>query len=453
MTTLVSGESSIPLALEDHFARNLIGGQWKFAAAPYEYEIRSPLDSRILAVVPLSSRFDVTDAVEAARTVLLGKWSDREVRARFLHRLIERLALNEDEIARLQSAETGLSPDDSLTAVRLTLREARALLRCELMARAPQGGRGVSGHILSWGLPFTEVVSSVLPALVRGEAVVVKPSLRAPLSAALFGHLAGEAGFHPGVVNIVQGTGGDVGAELVSRRDLAGLYVRGSERTLAQAERAHPRTSVPLRTVRAGGNVAVVGPGGAEHLDSIVEVVTAMVRMNSAGGPFNLPLLAVHADEAEMVTGRVFEALLATVAAPLPTEPLRAAARVGVSAVVGAGAQVRLGGTALPDDIQHRMGWLLPPTVLSLGALTSPAARAFRAAPPLGPVLGIVTFEELTSLEGWFDGRRYADGVAQIWGAQGSAPQLPHNLVVTRDPDADYTEGMRIPPSWLGCAL
>src|SRR5262245_57032049 len=50
----------------DHFARNLIGGRWVFPAAPYDFQVRNPLDSTETAVVPLSSRFDVDRAVEAA---------------------------------------------------------------------------------------------------------------------------------------------------------------------------------------------------------------------------------------------------------------------------------------------------------------------------------------------------------------------------------------------------
>jgi acyl-CoA reductase-like NAD-dependent aldehyde dehydrogenase len=453
MTTLVSTEASIPLALEEFFSRNLIGGEPRFPAAPYEFEIRSPSDSRIIAVVPLSSRFDVAQAVDAARVALGGGWSDREVRIRRLRSFVELLAEKEQDIAHVQSVETGLSPADSLAAVRITLREARSLFRCEAIARAPKAG-GVSGHILSWGMPFTEVVTSVLPALVRGDAVVIKPSLRAPLSPALFGFLATESGLHPGVVNVVQGTGGDVGSELIRRSDLSGMYVRAGERTLAQAERGHTRTTVPLRTVRAGGNVAIVGAGGAVHLDQITATVASMVRMNSAGGPFGLPLLALHSDVAHLVTEAVVEELSTVVAAPLPTEPLRAAALARIGSLVRAGARPLLGGVAIPDDIAHRMGWRLPPTVLALGDAGSRAALTQEVIPALGPVLGIVTFTEFESLAGSFRGRRFADGVAQVRGIDRDASKtLPHGLLVT-DPDpTDYTESMRISPAWTRCAL
>jgi acyl-CoA reductase-like NAD-dependent aldehyde dehydrogenase len=65
----------------------------------------------------------------------------------------------------------------------------------------------VSGHVLSWGLPLAEVTCAVLPHPLAGHTAVIKPSLRAPMSAAAVAHLATCMGFPPGVINIVQGTG------------------------------------------------------------------------------------------------------------------------------------------------------------------------------------------------------------------------------------------------------
>ena len=94
----------------------------------------------------------------------------------------------------------------------------------------------------------------------------------------------------------------------------------------------------------------------------------------------------------------VTERLSRTAAAPLPTEPLRQRALGRIRYLVEAGAQVRLGGSSLPDDIEHRMGWRIPPTVLMLGAAGSPAALAEQASVPLGPVLGILSWDNVIEL-------------------------------------------------------
>jgi acyl-CoA reductase-like NAD-dependent aldehyde dehydrogenase len=110
-------------------------------------------------------------------------------------------------LARLQSLETGLPLADSRAAVQAVTTLARSML-----AQPSASGTGkaaalaVSGHVLSWGLPLAEVTCAVLPHPLAGHTAVIKPSLRAPMSAAAVAHLATCMGFPPGVINIVQGT-------------------------------------------------------------------------------------------------------------------------------------------------------------------------------------------------------------------------------------------------------
>ncbi len=212
----------------------------------------------------------------------------------------------------------------------------------------------------------------MLPALIRGDSVIVKPSLRGPITPVAFALLATEAGLPAGVVNIV--------------------HVRSGGRTIAQAERAHPRTNVSLHVLRGGGNILILGPDldAGPDLDTIADAVTASVRINSAGGPFGLPLLALHADQVEQILPAVLDRLAGLVAAPLPTEPLRRRAVQRIENLIEQGASVATGGPSVPDDTAHRMSWWLPPTVLLLGDPDSPAARRERATVPLGPVLRVV---------------------------------------------------------------
>ena len=436
---------------DDFFERNLIGGRWRFPAAPYEFEIRSPEDSTIIGVVPLSSRLDVAAAFGAADGALRGPWADPGARATLLRALLDLIAASRAELTRLQCAETGLPPADSRHAIDATLAVVRAAL-ADPAAGRPSSGRGVSGHILSWGLPFTEIMTSVLPALGRGETVIVKPSLRGPLTPAAFGFLATRAGLPAGVVNIVQGTGVDVGTDLISRPGLSALHVRAGDRTIAHAQRGHQRTGTELHVLRAGGNVMIVGPDRDTDAGAVADAMVAGVRVHSSGGPFGLPLLAVHRDCQESVLQAVTERLSGTAAAPLPTEPLRQRALGRIRYLVEAGAQVRLGGSSLPDDIEHRMGWRIPPTVLMLGAAGSPAARAEQASVPLGPVLGVLSWENESELGPAFTAPRNGAGIAGVCGAgQEVAAALPHGLV-TAGPPVAVADMTTLPAAWLGGA-
>jgi acyl-CoA reductase-like NAD-dependent aldehyde dehydrogenase len=440
---------------DDCYARNLIGGHWQFPAAPYDFEIRSPADATITAVVPLSSRIDVAAAAEAARAALRGPWAEPAARAELLASLLDRIDASRADLTRLQCAESGLSPADAARALDATLILARRVLRtvpggCGA-ASDPVPGGGVSGHVLSWGLPFTEIVTSVLTPLARGDTVIVKPSLRGPLAPAAFGYLATQAGLPAGVVNIVQGTGVDVGASLISQPGLSALYVRAGERTIAQAERAVGRTRVPLRTLRAGGNVIIVGPGGQATPGAVADAVAAAVRVHSNGGPFALPLLAVHRDEARPLLAALTERLSRTVAAPLPTQPLRQRSLDRISELVDAGADLLLGGKP-PDDVAHRMGWRIPPALLMLGPPGSAAARAEQASVPLGPVLSVVTWGDWDELGSAFTAQRNRDGLASITagGRRVSVP-VPHGQVTTGAP-ASLLDNAAVPAAWLGGA-
>jgi len=340
---------------------------------------------------------------------------------------------------------------DSLDTLGVTVSVARAVLSRGARAE-PAGGAGVSGHILSWGLPFTEIITSVLPALVHGDTVIVKPSLRGPLSPVAFAYLASQAGLPPGVVNVVQGTGVDVGAELISRPDLSALYVRAAPRTIAQAQRAADRSGVSLHTLHAGGNVVIVGPRGDVDLAALAETVATAVRMNSSGGPFGLPLLAVHQDRAEPVLTAVLERLGRTAAAPLPAEPLRRRALDRIGSLVAAGAEVLAGGAKLPDDIAHRMGWRMPPTVLALGSPDSPAVAAEQASVPLGPVLSVITWQDRRRLGAVLESPRARHGIASVWGAgQQAVAPLGFGLV-TAGSSASALLSTSLPPAWTGDA-
>lgn len=459
MSTVSAAPAAPAMPDDEHFARNLIGGRWQFPAAPYDYEIRNPADSTITTVVPLSSRFDVAQAAAAADQARQGHWADPAERGPLLHAVLDRLAASRSDLARLQAVETGLSFPDSLAVIDATLGPARTLLARTLPGGTllagdgplgPAGSAGVSGHILSWGAPFTETLTSVLPALLRGDAVIVKPSLRGPLSPVAFAYLAAQAGLPDGVLNVVQGTGVDIGAELISRRGLSALHVRANSRTIALAERGHARTDVPLSTLRGGGNAAIVGPRPVD-LDALTQAVTAAVRMNSAGGPFGLPLLAVHADRAGEVLATLLTALAGIVAAPLPAEPVRRAAVHRIDALVAAGAKTLLGSSTVPDDIAHRMGWRLPPAVLHLGTASSPAAAAEQASEPVGPVLGVLTWRDWGELARAFRSPRAADGAATLWGVEEPpATPLPHGLVIDGASCPPVATGATLPTAWFG---
>ncbi|WP_319446886.1 MULTISPECIES: aldehyde dehydrogenase family protein [unclassified Mycobacterium] len=444
---LLDTQASLPT--DEIYNRNFIDGQWVFPAAPYEYEIRNPADSTISAVVPLSSRNDVRRALAAARQSQNGPWADPAQRHQMLAKLLNHLAELAPQLARLQTTETGLEPADSVATIEAALRLARTILtRTVIDPPAPQPG--VTGHILSWGLPFTGMLTNVFNAWTHGASAVVKPSLRGPLTPVAIALAASHVGFPPGAINVVQGTGVDVGAALIGCPDLTRLNVHGNDDTLSRARRATPRTQVPLSTLSAGGNAAIVYPYiASDRIASLAVDVAAAVRIHNAGGPFGLPIVALHTT----VATQVLEAIMAEVTtvrpAPLPTEPLRRRAMTRLDMLRTAGARV-LAGATIPDDIEHRMGWRIPATVVNLGDAQRAAPLLRSVGEPLGPILTVAHWTTHQDLDALFAAPRHLDGYAGTWGDSFGDERIRFG-VITREQNAlDAAHGGLLPSTWIG---
>ncbi|GIH11388.1 aldehyde dehydrogenase [Rhizocola hellebori] len=424
------------IAGEHEFARNLIDGQWVFPRAPYEFEIRNPRDSTVTAVVPLSSRHDVARAVAAADTAAPSWAAQPALRLHLVTQLVSQIETLAEPLASLQACESGLSQADSRKAVLALMGLCRRLLT------VPRADAGVSAHVLSWGLPLAEVVCAVLPHLLAGRTAVVKPSLRAPLSAVAFAHLTVGSGWPPGVVNVVQGAGADVAAEMFSTRGLAALQVRANDRTLAMAARS--ASGARLCALRAGGNMAIAGPDADP--ERVAAVAVEALAVHSVGGPLSLPLLAVHSSLGEAVTEAVLALLDKCRPAPLPAEGMRRKALAYLASMRAQGARILCGG-AVPDDAAHRMGWLLPPTLVALGEPMDGSAGE-----PVGPVLTIATWRRPQEIVAGLNHPRYADGVACLFGVDPAdlPVQLPQPTIVDSAGPLTALGDGALPPSWTG---
>ncbi|ROZ88014.1 aldehyde dehydrogenase [Gordonia sp. OPL2] len=437
------------LPSDDDYGRNIIGGRWLFPAAPYEFEIRNPVDSTITTVVPLSSRIDVERAITAAGEALHGRWSDPATREHLLVALLSRLTDASVEFAHLMSTESGVSHRDALDIVEASLGLARRYLsENRVPERDAQGC--VSGHILSWGAPFAEMLLGVFAALVRGESVVVKPSLRGPMSPIAVAYLAEQAGFPAGVVNVVQGTGVDVGAALISSNRLGQLSVHGNSDTLARSARAYPFTNVPLSTLRGGGNAAVVYPdASAEDIAHLALEVAAAVRVNSAGSLFGLHTVAVHSACTQAVRAALVDAVSNVGPAPLPAELQRRQAMSRVHRLSAAGGRVLCGGK-VPDDVKHRMGWFVTPTVIDLGTTMQALPLMDAVGAPLGPVLTVIEWATFDDIDKLFAARRHQDGYGITWGDCGGRNIASFGAIARGQGPLGAARSGLVPPAWVG---
>lgn len=244
----------------DHF----IGGER--ISSGRRFETISPIDQSVLAHVARADAGDVDRAVRAAAAAFPA-WAalGPHGRAPYMHRLADLIDRDIERIAAVECADMALLLR-SLRA-RVIGRGARNFRNYADLAaayeerdwhsngtwnRVQRMPAGVVAVITPWNAPFMLSTWKAAPALAAGCTVVLKPAEWSPLSCSLLAELAGEAGFPPGVFNLLQGIGEEAGAALVSHPLIRRVSFTGSPETAREIGVAAARNLVPF-TGELGG--------------------------------------------------------------------------------------------------------------------------------------------------------------------------------------------------------
>ncbi len=222
-----------------------INGEWGPASSGETFETLDPSTGQVIGTVPRGTDEDIDRAVKAAKDALPG-WRDTPAFARgaMLRQLSILLAEQKEEFARIEALDSGHYYTKALQLMEATPLwfDYHAGLADKVGGRTINvpGGQldftlleplGVTGHIIPWNYPFLLVARSVAPALAMGNTVVIKPAEETPLSALKFAELCEQAGFPPGVVNVVTGYGAEAGTALASHELVDGITFTGSVST------------------------------------------------------------------------------------------------------------------------------------------------------------------------------------------------------------------------------
>ncbi len=227
-----------------HELRNFyIAGRWAPAHATAEHVMISPSTEEPIGVVAMGDARDVDDAVAAAKAAL-PRWAatDPAERIALIDRMRDIYRRRSEEMAQAISAEMGAPIDlarnrqaaagvnhmTNFLEVMKTFAFNRPLRPDAPSDRILMQPIGVVGLITPWNWPMSQVALKVIPALLAGCAMVLKPSEFAPLSSALFAEILEEAGVPKGVFNLVNGNGEVAGTRLVAHPDVAMISFTGS---------------------------------------------------------------------------------------------------------------------------------------------------------------------------------------------------------------------------------
>ena len=218
-----------------------IGGRWEAPAVRALLDVVDPSTEQPFARIAVGSSADVERSVSAARSAFeTFSASQRGERLALLRRILDRYDARAEDLAQAVSGEMGaplpFARDSQVWAGRVHLEatiealetyEFERLRGSSLIVREPIG---VAALITPWNWPLNQIVCKVAPALAAGCTVVLKPSEIAPISGLIFAEIVEAAGAPPGVFNLVNGTGTDVGQALAGHPGVDMVSFTGSTR-------------------------------------------------------------------------------------------------------------------------------------------------------------------------------------------------------------------------------
>lgn len=369
--------------------QNLIGGRSVPAVDGQWADLIEPATGRVYGRLPRSGAADVAAAVEAAQAAWPA-WAATSIeeRAGCLTRWAALVQERAEEFARAESRDNG-KPVGLAREVDIPRAEQNlvffgsAVRHFASEAHLPAGPThlhythrkpiGVVGCISPWNLPLYLFTWKIAPALAMGNCVVAKPSELTPVTAAMLGELAAEAGFPPGVFNIVHGLGPEAGEALVQHRSVKAISFTGGTATGAHIARTTADRFIKLSLELGGKNAALI----FDDCD-FDEAVRTTVRSSFANqGQICLcsSRILVHASLYE----RFRDAFVARAASLVPGDPAEDGTRMG--ALVSAAHRDKVlsyiarareeggtvlcgGGAADAPNVRCADGYFVQPTVI-----------------------------------------------------------------------------------------
>ena len=225
--------------------QQFIGGEFVDAVSGETLDIENPANGQVIAKVPASSAEDVDRAVNAAdKAFQTWKQTTPQDRSLILLKIADALDAAADEIGRLESANAGKPVGAAIDEMAVSsdlfrffagaARVMDGLAANEFLAGHMSIIRrdpiGVVASIAPWNYPLYMASWKLGPALATGNTVVLKPSIRTPLSALRFAEILAEH-LPPGVVNVLSGSGAAMGDDLVAHPKVRMVSITGDTAT------------------------------------------------------------------------------------------------------------------------------------------------------------------------------------------------------------------------------
>ena len=379
-----------------------INGGYRQAISGKTFETSNPATGEVLTKIASCGAEDVDFAVEKAREAFEdGRWSRLHPSERkdVLIRLCKLMTRNARELAVMESIDSGktifdceeVDVPETIHCIKWhaeaidKLYDQVAPASDNHMAMVVREPVGVVGLVLPWNFPLLMLAWKIAPALAAGCSVIVKPAAETTLTALRVAELAMEAGVPAGVLNILPGSGSEVGEPIGTHMDIDMVSFTGSTATGRRFLRYSADSNLKEITLEMGGKNPCVVMDDAENLDNVAAHVVNGAFWNMGENCSATSRLIVHEDVKDALLDRI---LAHAREWPLG-DPLDPENRVGalvskahfekVCTYLNAGEKVHLGGEAVD-------GAYVQPTVMDVSEDSKAAREEI-----FGPVLSVMT--------------------------------------------------------------
>lgn len=295
-----------------------INNAWVSAVAGGSIEVINPANGRSFTSVPAGESADIDRAVSAARNAFeQGEWADMSpsARGKLLWRLGDLVEEHADELAQIEALDNGKPFSDARWG---DVAFSYELLRymagwstkingqtIPLLSGAPfhaytlRTPVGVCGQIVPWNFSLMMAVWKVAPALAAGCTIVLKPAEQTPLTALRLAELVAEAGFPPGVFNVVTGYGETAGAALAEHPDVDKVAFTGSTE-VGKKILAAAGTNLKKVSLELGGKSPMIVYGDAD-IEKALSAIASGIFYNMGQTCTAGTRLYLHNDVADRV--------------------------------------------------------------------------------------------------------------------------------------------------------
>jgi aldehyde dehydrogenase (NAD+) len=390
-----------------------INNEWRDAAGRDTVAVFNPATEEVIAEVAMADQADVDAAVSAARAALDGPWGRLSARDRgkIVWKIGEKLMERADDLARLETLHNGKPIFESRQI------EVPAAAECfqyyagwadkihgetipvrgNYLTYTLREPVGVVAAIVPWNFPLLLTAWKVAPALACGNTIIIKPASQTPLTALALGEIALEVALPPGVLNVVTGSGSNVGQMLVQHPGIDKIAFTGDTSTGRAIMRGSAETLKKITLELGGKSPNIVFPDA--DIDQAIRGATTGIFYGKgevcAAGSRLLVDRSIKAEFVDKVAARAKKMT--------PGDPLDPKTRLGaisskkqfetdlryIEVAKREGAQLVAGGGRA--DIGTGKGYFLQPTVFDGVTPDMTIARE----EIFGPVLATIEFGDV----------------------------------------------------------